>query len=252
MGTAGKVLCVIPARIGAERLDRKPLRTLAGRPLVEWVARNAQRSGVFDDLVVATDSHDVVLAMQGAGIKATRTSALHDSGTSRVAEVAAREEYRGFDVVVNVQGDEPFLPAGAMHGAVRQVEAGADIGTAAVPLAPERASSPHVVKVVADERGRALYFSRHAIPFARDGAPVRFWQHLGVYAYRPDVLFRLVRLPPTEPERAERLEQLRALGHGLTIGVERLDEPALPGIDTEDDLERAEAYLATRGATLSG
>jgi 3-deoxy-manno-octulosonate cytidylyltransferase (CMP-KDO synthetase) len=245
---AGKVLGVIPARLGAERLPRKPLRALAGKPLIEWVVRNALAAGALDLVVVATDAAEIAQAAERAGCEAVLTSGAHESGTSRVAEVAAREEYRGFAVVVNLQGDEPFLPAAAIRGAVAEVREGADIGTAAVPLQGPAAASPGVVKVVLREDGRALYFSRSLIPYPRDGEDgATYWQHLGVYAFRPAALERWMRLPPTAAERAEKLEQLRPLGHGMSIGVARLTKPALPGIDTEDDLKRAEAYLRSRG-----
>jgi len=241
------VLGVIPARLGAERLPGKPLRQLAGKPLVAWVAANARHSGALDEVVVATDADAVAAAVSAAGFRAVLTSQ-HESGTARVAEVAAREEFRGYEIVVNVQGDEPFLPAEAIRGAVREVERGADVGTAAVPLEAAAAGSTSVVKVVLGEDSRALYFSRSVIPHRRDaGAPARYWQHLGVYAFRPAALARWMALPPTEPEQAEQLEQLRPLGHGMSIGVARLDGPALPGIDTEEDLQRAEAYLKARG-----
>jgi 3-deoxy-manno-octulosonate cytidylyltransferase (CMP-KDO synthetase) len=251
---AARVLGVIPARRGAERLPRKPLRQLAGRPLVEWVVENARRSGILDEVVVATEAAEVAAAAERAGVRAVLTAASHTSGTSRVAEVAALDEYQAFGVIVNVQGDEPFLPAEAIRGAVGEVERGADIGTAAAPLDAAAALSPSIVKVVVREDARALYFSRSVIPHQRDGGggggggtTVRYWQHLGVYAFRPEALARWVRLSPTLPEQAERLEQLRPLGHGMTIGVARLERPALPGIDTEDDLQRAEAYLLARG-----
>ncbi len=239
---------MIPARLGAERLPRKPLRLLGGRPLIERVALNARASGALDEVVVATDAAEVAAAAEAAGFRAVMTGGAHESGTSRVAEVASLEPFRAFTVVVNVQGDEPFLPGAAIAGAVAQVERGADIGTAAVPVGAQAAAAPSLVKVVLGEDGRALYFSRSVIPHARDrGRPVRYWQHLGVYAFRPAALARWMALPPTEAEQAEKLEQLRPLGHGLSIGVACLAEPALPGIDTEDDLKRAEAYLAGRG-----
>jgi 3-deoxy-manno-octulosonate cytidylyltransferase (CMP-KDO synthetase) len=240
-------LGVIPARLGAQRLPGKPLRILGGLPLIERVARNAQRSGALDVVVVATDAEEVAAAARRAGFAAALTHSRHGSGTSRVAEVAAMKDYAGFDVVVNVQGDEPFLPPAAIAGSVEQVVRGNDIGTAAVPVDAAKAASPSLVKVVLDERGRALYFSRSLIPHARDGDSVTYRQHLGVYAFRPDALQRMVTLPPTQPEELEKLEQLRALGHGMTIGVALLGERALPGIDTVDDLERAEAYLAAQG-----
>jgi len=242
-----RVLGVIPARLGAQRLPGKPLRILGGLPLVERVARNARRSGALDVVVVATDAEEVAAAARKAGFAVALTRADHPSGTSRVAEVAALPEYAGFDVVVNVQGDEPFMPASAIAGSVVQVERGFDVGTAAVPLDGARARDPNVVKVVCGEAGGALYFSRSAIPFSRDGAPVRYWQHLGVYAYRPAGLRRFVALPPSEVEDAEKLEQLRALAHGMTIGVALLGPATVESIDTMEDLERAEAFLAAQG-----
>ena len=235
--------------MGAERLPGKPLRQIAGRPLIEWVALNARRSGALDAVVVATEAREVAAVAERAGFRAVLTGANHVSGTSRVAEVAGLAEFGGYAVLVNVQGDEPFLPAEAIRGAVREVEGGADVGTAAAPLEAGAARSPDVVKVVLGEDGRALYFSRSVVPHARDGggAPVRYWQHLGVYAFRPAALARWMGLAPTGPELAEKLEQLRPLGHGMTIGVARLDAPALPGIDTEEDVRRAEAHLSTRG-----
>lgn len=242
-----RVLGVIPARLAAQRLPGKPLRVLGGLPLIERVARNAQRSGALDLVVVATDADEVAAAARKAGFRVAMTRADHVSGTSRVAEVAALREFAGYDVIVNVQGDEPFLAPAALVGSVERVMRGDDIGTAAVPVAAAAAASPSVVKVVMGEQGRALYFSRSLVPHSRDGTPVDYWQHLGVYAFRPDVLQRMVRLPPTALEEAEQLEQLRALGHGMTIGVALLREGALPGIDTADDLARAEAWLASQG-----
>ena len=243
---------VIPARLGAERLPGKPLRMLAGKPLIERVVRNALASGVLDALVVATDAEEILGAAERAGCRGVLTSVTHESGTARVAEVASREEFRRFDVVVNVQGDEPFLPAEAIRGAVDKVLGGADIGTAAVPLEGTGAVSPSVVKVVLREDGLALYFSRSLIPYPRDGGGgAIYWQHLGVYAFRPATLAHWMSLPPTAAERAEKLEQLRPLGHGMTIGVARLAKAAPPGIDTEEDLKRAEAYVLARGESES-
>ncbi len=250
---AGKVLGVIPARLGAERLPGKPLRLLGGQPLIQRVALNARASGALDEVVVASDAEEVLEAARGVGVRGVRTRGDHVSGTSRVGEVAALPEFAGCGVVVNVQGDEPFLPAAAIRASVGQVLAGWDVGTAAVPVGAADAASPNIVKVVLDELGRALYFSRALIPHDRAGAgTVRYWQHLGVYAYRPDALALWLTLPPTVPEEAERLEQLRALGNGLSIGVARLDVAALPGIDTEDDLRRAEAHLAAHGERIIG
>jgi 3-deoxy-manno-octulosonate cytidylyltransferase (CMP-KDO synthetase) len=251
--SADRVLGVIPARLGAERLPGKPLRLLGGKPLIQRVALNAQSSGAFDDLVVASDADEVLAAAEAVGIRGVKTRADHASGTSRVGEVAGREEFQGASIVVNVQGDEPFLPAAAIRAAVGAVVGGWDVGTTAVPLDPVAAAAPAIVKVVIDELGRALYFSRALIPHDRAGkGGVRYWQHLGVYAYRPDALALWLTLPPTEPEQAECLEQLRAMGHGISIGVARVNAAALPGIDTEEDLWRAEAFLTEHGEPLTG
>lgn len=240
------VLGVIPARLASTRLVRKPLQPLAGVPLVVRVAERIRAFGVVDALVVATEAGEVAQVVRQAGFTAELTSADHFTGTDRVAEVAGRPEYAGFEVIVNIQGDEPFLPRDAIAGAVARLGAGDDIGTAAVPLSPEHAADPGRVKVVTDLRGRALYFSRAVIPHRRDDqGPVPeglYWQHLGIYAFGREALQAWVRHPPTSLELAERLEQLRALQHGLSIGVAHLTTTALPGVDTPDDLRRAEAH----------
>lgn len=238
-----RVLVVVPARLGAERLPNKPIRLLAGKPLVAHVVANVVASGLTDQIVVATDAPAVAEAVRGAPCSVIMTGAHHLSGTSRVAEVAARMEFAGVDVVMNVQGDEPFLPHAAMAGALAQVEAGFDVGTAAVPLGEDAVAAPSLVKVAVGENNRALYFSRSPIPYNRSGSPVRHWQHLGVYAYRPQTLARWMSLPRSPLEEAEKLEQLTPLAHGFTFGVALLSEPALPGIDTEEDLKLAEAHL---------
>lgn len=238
------VLAVIPARLGSTRLPHKPLQLLAGEPLVVRVAARVSIVGMVDRVVVATDSEAIAIVVRGAGFEALLTSADHGTGTERVAEVAAAEDFRGFDVILNVQGDEPFVSARALVGAVERVRAGDDIGTAASPLSAGSAGDPSVVKVVMDDQGRALYFSRAVVPYWRDETTVpqgHYWQHHGVYACRPVVLEQWAALPPTALEKAEGLEQLRALEHGFIIGVARLEEATPPGIDTETDLERAEA-----------
>ncbi len=243
------VLAVIPARLASTRLPRKPLQLLGGAPLVVRVLERAASLPIIDRVVVATDAREIVEAIERVGGRAVMTSAEHRSGTERVAEVARRAEFSGYDVILNVQGDEPFLPADAAAGAVEQVRAGADVGTAAAPLDRDFVGEPARVKVVMTESGRALYFSRAPIPFPRDATAIpdgTYWQHLGVYAYRPAALERWVRAAPIALETIEQLEQLRALYYGLTIGVARLDRPAEPGIDTPTDLIRAESlWLAS-------
>jgi 3-deoxy-manno-octulosonate cytidylyltransferase (CMP-KDO synthetase) len=238
------VLIVVPARVGSTRLPNKPLLLLGGAPLIHRVAERALRVPGADRVVVATDSDDVAEAVADVGVDVVMTRSTLESGTDRVAAVSARSEFAGYDIVVNLQGDEPFLPLEAVRGAVARVQQGDAIGTAAAPLDPVLRDDPARVKVVTDDRSRALYFSRAAIPHLREPGEldrVAWWQHLGIYAYRREVLLRLAALPPSPLERAERLEQLRALEAGFTIGVMLLDKPAWPGIDTPDDLAAAEA-----------
>jgi 3-deoxy-manno-octulosonate cytidylyltransferase (CMP-KDO synthetase) len=240
-----RVLGVIPARLGSTRLPNKPLQLLAGEPLITRVIQHVVDLGLVERLVVATDSQMIAQVVERAGVRAVLTQDGHLAGTDRVAEAAGRAEFAGFDVVANVQGDEPFLPREALAGAIDRVAQGDDIGTAAAPLPPEQAADPSRVKVVTDARGRALYFSRAAIPRRReatDPADGLYWQHLGLYVYTRPALERWVATRPSPAERAEHLEQLRALHCGLTIGVARLTEPALPGVDTPDDLRWAEAH----------
>lgn len=243
-----RVLGVIPARLGSTRLPNKPLQHLAGEPLVARVIQRVLEHGLTDELVVATDSELVIRVAELAGIRGVITSKSHQTGTDRVAETASRPEFAGYDTIVNIQGDEPFLSLEALSGALSRIERRDDVGTAAAPLDADLASDPARVKVVTDARGRALYFSRSVIPHLResdDSADGLYWQHLGIYAFTRDSLMRWTTLPPSRAEQAERLEQLRALHNGMTIGVALLDQPALPGIDTADDLRRAEAHWHT-------
>jgi 3-deoxy-manno-octulosonate cytidylyltransferase (CMP-KDO synthetase) len=244
-----RTLGVIPARLGSERLPRKPLHLLAGRPLIEWVWRRARSFGVLDRVVVATDSEDVANACRAMGAEVALTSPDHASGTERVAEVAARPAFAGFDVVVNVQGDEPFVAeAQVLEAAALAVPF--DVGTVAAPLGTLEAwRDPAVVKVVRAEDGRALYFSRAPLPHVRGADPTpeelaspRFLRHIGVYAYTPAALTRWVTLPPSDLERLEKLEQLRPLAAGLTIGVGIVQESE-GGVDTPADARRAELRL---------
>ena len=240
-----RTLAVIPARLGATRLPRKPLRLLGGVPLVLRVWERVRETGVADDCVIATDSAEVasVAAEYGADVVLTRGD--HPSGTDRVAEVAERSEFRRYQCILNVQGDEPFISPEALKGAAQLVSSGAfPLATAAVLAGQEILHTPSVVKVVTADDGRALYFSRAPIPFLRDPddrslLSGRVYQHIGVYAYQRDALARWVALPPHPLEQIERLEQLRPLAAGMAMGVAFMDEVPRGGIDTEDDLARA-------------
>jgi 3-deoxy-manno-octulosonate cytidylyltransferase (CMP-KDO synthetase) len=238
------VLGVIPARLGSSRLPRKPLLPLAGEPLIVIVTRRVAELGVCDRLVVATDAREIAQVVNDAGFEAVLTSSSHDTGTERVAEVVEKKAFSSFNVILNVQGDEPFVAAAAVRGAVACLERGDPLGTAAGALDPTLAPDPSRVKVVVDARGRAVYFSRAPIPFDREQTgDVVYHQHVGVYAYTREALDRWVRLPPVPEERWERLEQLRPLLHGIPMGVTLFDGPAAPGIDTFADLQWAEAEI---------
>lgn len=249
------VLGIVPARLASTRLPNKPLYPILGRPLIEWVWRRVERLGSLDHAVVATDSDEVAELCRGIGAPVELTSPAHHSGTDRVAEVAARAEYRGFDVIANIQGDEPLLEDRQLSAAVQLVQdEGWDVGTCATPLGSEDArKDPAVVKVARASNGRALYFSRAQIPYVRDAKPTReemsaapFLRHVGIYAYTRDALAAWVALAPSPLERVERLEQLRPLEAGLRIGVAVVDA-ADPGVDTPADVLRLEERLIELG-----
>lgn len=253
-------LAVIPARLGATRLPGKPLRLLAGVPIIVRVLERVRALRVADEVVVATDSDEIVACVEEAGGEAIPTAVGHPSGTDRIAEVVRAGGLGEFDVILNVQGDEPFVSGAAVRGALRQVaERGFPLGTAAARASREVLADPDVVKVVAADDGAAMYFSRAAIPFQRDAADAadaaaaadRVLHHVGVYAYTPDALARWVFLPPHPLERIERLEQLRPLAAGIRMGVAVVDGPLRGGIDTEADLERANREWMTFTASES-
>ena len=241
-------LAVIPARYASTRFPGKPLADLGGRTLVDRVYTAVVDTALFDAVVVATDDERIYREVERFGGTAVMTSPDHPSGTDRVAE--ASRFFPEASIVVNVQGDEPFVQAGQLRGLLDAfTDASVSIATLATPITEEQPLlSPNVVKVVRDARGGALYFSRHAIPFLRD-VPMGRWlherkhlQHLGVYAFRAPVLQALTQLPPSDLERNESLEQLRWLDAGYRIYVELTERPTI-GIDTPSDLETARKLL---------
>jgi 3-deoxy-manno-octulosonate cytidylyltransferase (CMP-KDO synthetase) len=231
------------------------LADIAGKPLVAWVAERARESGA-SEVVVATDHEDIERAVRALGWKAVRTSAAHPSGTDRLAEAAAVLGYAADEIVVNVQGDEPLIDPALIRAVAAELARHplASIATAAHPIeSAETFFDPNVVKVVTDEAGLALYFSRAPIPYARDAfaqgraaLPQGFTalRHIGIYAYRVRYLREYAALTPTAAERFEALEQLRALGHGHRIAVARWNGTLEPGVDTAQDLERVRRRLA--------
>ena len=242
-----KTLAVIPARLGASRLPRKPLRLVGGAPLVVRVWQRVFDLGVADEVVVATDSDEIAAVVRAAGGIAAMTDASHPSGTDRVAEVASQRQYAAYGVLLNVQGDEPFVSEAAVRGAAELVTSGRfPLGTAAATATDQILGMPHIVKVVTADNGRALYFSRAPIPWLREpgDASIRtayVRQHVGVYAYTRDALAAWVALPQHPLERIERLEQLRPLAAGLAMGVATVSELPASGVDTEEDLAHANA-----------
>ncbi len=245
MVKSGRVVGVIPARLQSTRLPRKLLLAETGRTLLEYAWAAACRAGRLDEVLVATDSSEIVEAVEAFGGRAVLTGD-HSSGTDRVAEVVARCCGEA-EMIVNVQGDEPELDPDHIDGLVETLEADKELqmATVACPI-HDRATleDPSCVKVVTGIDGRALYFSRHPIPCVRDGEPDRLlagespWLlHVGLYAYRRDYLLELTRLPASPLEQLERLEQLRALQHGAAIGV-RVTEHSAVGIDTPEDYAR--------------
>jgi len=238
-----KVLAVIPARMGSTRLSGKPLATIQGKPMIRLVYENAVGTELFDQVIVATDDERIRDVITEAGGDAVMTSPDHPSGTDRVAEVAKTSPA---EIIVNIQGDLPFVNHALLAPLVGTMvsELTVSMATVAVPIRDrETFQNPNVVKVVTDRNGLALYFSRAAIPARREALTkpddgVFGLQHVGIYAYRRDFLFRFTSWPPTRLEQLERLEQLRALEHGVKIYVARVSGTVLE-VDTEEDLVRA-------------
>jgi 3-deoxy-manno-octulosonate cytidylyltransferase (CMP-KDO synthetase) len=252
----GPVIGVIPARLASTRLPQKVLRAIAGEPLLAWVVRAAADAHVFDRLIVATDSDEVTALCRKRGWEFRETSPDLASGTDRVNAVCwMLEQEREFDqtdcVFVNIQGDEPLLRPEHFDALLRPFEhPDVEVSTLRVPCPEQDAVNPNVVKVVVDDSGRALYFSRASIPWDRDGAgDIQRWKHLGIYAYRPGALRRFAELPSGKLEKTERLEQLRMLEHGIPIQVETVEFDTI-GVDTEEDLREVEARLVRRESAL--
>ncbi len=239
-----RVVGIIPARYASTRFPGKPLADLGGKPLLQWTWEAARRCDALDAVLVATDDERIAEAARKFGAEVAMTRSDHPSGTDRLAEVARRLDA---GILVNVQGDEPFLDPGTIAAVVRPLrdEPGLAMSTACVLTRDaEEAADPNVVKVVLAANGDALYFSRLPIPWLRDAGtgPATWRLHLGLYAYRRDFLLAFAAWPPTSLERSESLEQLRALEHGARIRVIEVSERAL-GVDTPADLERARAML---------
>lgn len=254
--TAFKV--AIPARYGSTRLPGKPLRLIAGRPMLEHVYRKALLSGA-EEVVIATDDDRIHQTAQALGARVVMTAAGHASGTDRLAEVATLLGWPAETIVVNLQGDEPLMPPALLRQVAKGLDSHPEAGIATLCTRISQVHEvfdPHVVKVVLDAEGYALYFSRAPVPYHRDEfskhgeqlpqlpASADYFRHLGLYAYRAADLRRYPTLPPCMLEQTESLEQLRALWNGIRIYVEEALEVPPAGVDTELDLARVEAWLA--------
>jgi 3-deoxy-manno-octulosonate cytidylyltransferase (CMP-KDO synthetase) len=238
-------IAVIPARYASTRLPGKPLKDIAGKPMIEWVYRQTVRSGA-SEVIVATDDERIAAACRGFDARVELTSTEHASGTDRIAELARRFEWDDGQIVVNVQGDEPLISPLCIAQTARLLgwHPQATIATLTAPLtSAAEFHDPNFVKVVTDKDGWALYFSRAPIPWPRDGGIPAAHRHIGLYAYRSSGLKAISAAPPCALEQVEKLEQLRALWLGYRIVVATAVEPPSPHVDTEEDLVKIRRFL---------
>ena len=238
-----KAIAIIPARLASTRLPQKMLRPIAGQTLIARVYAGVRSSPLLDDVIVATDSEEIMQVCRQHGWNARMTSAAHRSGTERVREISNSV---AADVYINVQGDEPLTRAEHIAALIDLMkDPDVQVGTLKTPASPEDINNPNAVKVVTDRAGRALYFSRGTIPYDRDATGPKYFKHLGFYAYRKAALDRFCALPESPLERSERLEQLRFLENGIPIQVGETPYDTV-GVDTEDDLRRVEEIFRQR------
>lgn len=251
-----KIIGIIPARYGSSRFPGKPLALIAGKSLIQRVVEQCQQARSLSEVIVATDDTRIFEAA-GAFCRVEMTSPDHPSGSDRIAEVAGRAQC---DAVINIQGDEPLIDPRVIDAVAAALD-WAEISTAAARIAAlEEYDNPDVVKVVVNRAGRALYFSRRTIPYARDAASgsvseqlaaFPFLKHIGIYGYRREALLRLVALPVSALERAEKLEQLRALENGLEIVVVQVNYNSI-GVDSPGDVEKVERLLSEQNVKKIG
>lgn len=238
-----KAIAVIPARLASTRLPRKMLREISGKPLIGVVYEAVRSSPLLADVIIATDSEEIMAACHKHHWNAQMTSPNHRSGTERVHEISCRESA---DIYINVQGDEPLVCPEQLASLLQVMQnKAADVGTLMTSAASPDIPNPNAVKVVVDRTGRALYFSRATIPFDRDKSQPHYFKHLGLYAYKKAALDRFVTLPESSLEKTERLEQLRFLENGLPIYVAETPHDSI-GVDTEEDLQRVIQILEKR------
>lgn len=237
-----KIACIIPSRYASTRLPGKPLRMIAGQTLIHRVYNRAILAKSPDIVVVATDYRAIAEEVEGFGGRVVMTAVNHPTGTDRLAEVA--EQLADYDIIVNVQGDEPFIDPDVIDRLAKMLteHENLDMVTAAAPLKKEEYQDASAVKVVVNQKGEALYFSRALIPYPREGFAMPPLKHIGVYAYRRSFLLTYAKMEQTPLEKTESLEQLRALETGHKIGVIRIETEDI-GIDTEEDLKKANEFF---------
>lgn len=242
-----KIVGIIPARYGSTRLEGKPLKDIGGKPMIQHVYEAAQGAKLLDQVYVATDDQRIVAAVEHFGGNVRLTSPDHKTGTDRIAEVAANLDV---DIVVNLQGDEPLLNPAMIDEVIQPFVAEPELpmSTLCVPILEEVAlHDPNVVKVVFDQRGHALYFSRSLIPYPRKRDNFTAYEHLGLYAYRKDFLMTYISLPQSRLEINESLEQLRVLEAGYRLKVVVSAHPYDGvSVDTQEDLERVRQIVGAR------
>lgn len=240
-----RLVAIIPARYGSKRFPGKPLARIAGQPMIQRVYQRARQVEKVSAVWVATDDDRIADCVKEFGGQVVMTKAEHPSGTDRLAEAAHLLGLAPEDVVINIQGDQPAFPVELVDQLIQPLLQEPEIAMATLASRlsdPQAASNPNVVKVVFDQRHRALYFSRSPIPFWRDASQPYYYKHIGIYGYRHDFLRRFVQLPTGVWERAEKLEQLRALEHGFTIRVVETEYETLE-VDVPADIARLESYL---------
>lgn len=232
-----KILCVIPARYKSTRLPGKPLADIAGTPMIIRVLERVIKAKNIQGVIAAVDDERVLSTVKEYGYNALMTSPHHQTGTDRLAEVAL--EYEDVDVIINIQGDEPLIDPDLIDALAKEFHLDENLQMATVKtlMDEEEADNPNSVKVITDQDGYAIYFSRSKIPYKRENTDLKYYKHIGIYAYRRDFLLKFASLKSTPLEKAESLEQLRALENGYKIKVIESDKQFI-GVDTQEDLEK--------------
>jgi 3-deoxy-manno-octulosonate cytidylyltransferase (CMP-KDO synthetase) len=239
------ILGIIPARYASTRFPAKPLADIGGKSMIQWVYDQTSQSSKISKLVVATDDQRIYDHVAGFGGTVCMTSADHVSGTDRCFEALSKQKEK-YDYVINIQGDEPFISPKQIDLVAGLLDGDTQLATLAKKITEqEQISNPNVVKLVKSIHGEALYFSRSTIPYIRNAGNHTFYKHIGMYAYRADILEKITKLPVSDLEKAESLEQLRWLENGYRIKVAETNEETI-GVDTPEDLEKAIAFLKSR------